>query len=224
MEDTTVSFKVSFKRNTIPVCVAASTTVGELQVALERKLQIATGNQKFLSKGKMLEPQLTLAEANITNGSKLMLMGKQDLKTGTGLRRAHSGEAYERLVAYPDLSAEAKQRITAQRGQGGQAAFAPVTEMDVFLERTASRRQVAAARNELNLLKQACLSDADGAPGSPLRRTASEMARCGTTMPGYRNAQLTSMPGYRDAWLPQCSTNYYAWLPQCLATEKQIKA
>ena len=64
MEDTTVSFKVSFKRNTIPVCVAASTTVGELQVALERKLQIATGNQKFLSKGKMLEPQLTLAEAN----------------------------------------------------------------------------------------------------------------------------------------------------------------
>lgn len=63
MEDMAVSSKVSAKRITNSVCVAASTTVGELQVATERKLQIASGKQKFLSKGKMLEPQLTLSEA-----------------------------------------------------------------------------------------------------------------------------------------------------------------
>ena len=49
MEDMAVSSKVSAKRTTNSICVAASTTVGELQA--ERKLQIASGKQKFLSKG-----------------------------------------------------------------------------------------------------------------------------------------------------------------------------
>ena len=160
-------FRIAFKRRVVDVHLPPSTTVGDVQAQLERHFQIEGGRQKLLFKGKRLAPEATLGEAGVTNKAKLMLMGVVD----EDLRRTVTSETYERLLASPELADEQRSRLAEQ-----QAALAaqsrPVTEMDVFLERTESRRKLAAARKELEALKHLAQPDSDG-----LRRSKSEVER-----------------------------------------------
>jgi hypothetical protein len=79
METPSVSFKVSFKRDLVAMDgIPLDVTIGEVTHQLERKLQIAADMQKLLFRGKKLAPELTLAEAGVRPGDKLMLMGKRE--------------------------------------------------------------------------------------------------------------------------------------------------
>lgn len=162
-----ISFKIAFKRRIVDAVLPADTTIAEVQVQVERQLQIASGKQKLLYKGKKLESHLTLSEAGVVNKSKLMLMGK--VEDGTALRRTFTAETYDKLLANPGLAEAQRASITAQAEQ---STTRPVTELDVFLERSESRRKLAAARRELEALQK--LEDPD-APG--LSRTQTEVAR-----------------------------------------------
>ena len=166
-EEPDLQFRIAFKRRVVDVHLPPSTTVGDVQAQLERHFQIEGGRQKLLFKGKRLAPEATLGEAGVTNKAKLMLMGVVD----EDLRRTVTSETYERLLASPELADEQRSRLAEQ-----QAALAaqsrPVTEMDVFLERTESRRKLAAARKELEALKYLAQPDSDG-----LRRSKSEVER-----------------------------------------------
>eukprot|EP01047_Picozoa_sp_COSAG01_P015609 COSAG01_NODE_783_length_13630_cov_5.556459_7_plen_102_part_00 len=74
-----MSFKVSFKRDLVSMDgIPLDVTIGEVTHQLERKLQIAADMQKLLFRGKKLAPELTLAEAGVRPGDKLMLMGKRE--------------------------------------------------------------------------------------------------------------------------------------------------
>jgi hypothetical protein len=162
-----ISFKIGFKRRSVDAVLPADTTIGEVEVQVERQLQIPSGKQKLLYKGKKLESHLTLAEAGIGNKARLMLMGK--VEEGGALRRTFTAETYDKLLANPGL-AEAQRATLA--AQAEQPSARPVTEIDVFLERSESRRKLAAARRELDALRK--LNDPES---TGLSRTQSEMAR-----------------------------------------------
>lgn len=162
-----ITFKIAYKKRIVDAILPADTTVGEVQVQVERQLQIASGKQKLLYKGKKLESQMTLSEAGIVNKAKLMLMGK--VEDGPALRRTFTAETYDKLLANPGLGEPQRASISAQAQQ---PATRPMTELDVFLERSESRRKLAAARRELEALQK--LNDSE-TPG--LSRTQSEVAR-----------------------------------------------
>ena len=162
-----ISFKIAFKRRIVDAVLPGDTTIGEVQVQVERHLQIASGKQKLLYKGKQLESHLTLSEAGVANKAKLMLMGQ--VEESTALRRTFTSETYDKLLANPGLGEAQRAFIAAQATQ---PPTRPVTELDIFLERSESRRKLAAARRELEALRK--LHD----PESPgLSRTQSEVAR-----------------------------------------------
>ena len=162
-----VSFKIAFKRRIVDAVLPADTTIGEVQVQVERQLQIASGKQKLLYKGRQLESHLTLSQAGIANKAKLMLMGQ--VEEGAALRRTFTSETYDKLLANPGLGEAQRALITAQAAQ---PATRPVNELDVFLERSESRRKLAAARRELEALQKLHDPESTG-----LSRTQSEVAR-----------------------------------------------
>lgn len=160
-------FKIGFKRRIVDVVLPADTTIGEVEVQVERQLQIASGKQKLLYKGKKLESHLTLEQSGVKQKAKLMLMGV--VEEGGTLRRTFTAETYDKLLVNPGLGEVQRAQLTAAAEQ---PSARPVTEIDVFLERSESRRKLAASRRELEALQK--LND----PASTgLSRTQSEMAR-----------------------------------------------
>jgi hypothetical protein len=144
-----------------------------------------------------------------------------------GLRRALSGDVYDKLLASPELTSPVKARIAEQQvrrcpdtaarscslalrraAHGSTPRYlqawclapdgsihppsqashtpGPVTEMDIFLERTQSRRELAVVRKELAVLKAAA-ADATAAAAAAEQPT---LARASSELGHLRAAAL----------------------------------
>jgi len=76
-QNETVTITVKFGQITIPVSLPFSSRVNDLMQQLQMSTEVLPRVQKLIFKGKVLTPDMTLKNAQLVNGSKVMLMAAQ---------------------------------------------------------------------------------------------------------------------------------------------------
>lgn len=84
-ESPMLRFTVKFGGRSIPVCISSETgTVKDVKHVLQPLTNVLPRGQKLIFKGKVLVDSMSLKSANVSSGSKLMLMASQGLHQGDG--------------------------------------------------------------------------------------------------------------------------------------------
>ncbi|KAJ4725524.1 LRR repeats and ubiquitin-like domain-containing protein [Melia azedarach] len=84
MGDTDINVTVKFSGRSIPITISPDSTVMQLKNLLLPLTDVLVRGQKLIFKGKVLVNEMTLREAKVTNGAKVMLMGSHGLHQGEG--------------------------------------------------------------------------------------------------------------------------------------------
>ncbi|GFP91197.1 lrr repeats and ubiquitin-like domain-containing protein at2g30105 [Phtheirospermum japonicum] len=79
-----IKLAIKFSGSTIPVEIAANSTIKDLKILLQTLTNVLPRGQKLIFKGKVLSDELTLASSGISDGSKIMLMASHGLHQGDG--------------------------------------------------------------------------------------------------------------------------------------------
>ncbi|XP_042004316.1 LRR repeats and ubiquitin-like domain-containing protein At2g30105 [Salvia splendens] len=83
-ETSKVRLSVKFGGRSIPVEIAADATVKDLKLLLQTLTDVLPRGQKLICKGKVLSEDSSLASADISDRSKIMLIASQGLHQGGG--------------------------------------------------------------------------------------------------------------------------------------------
>lgn len=103
-ETTTLTIKFGVK--SIAVSVPASSNVSDLMEQLQTTTDVLPRVQKLIFKGKVLTPDMTLKDAQLKNGSKIMLMAAQGFQSRFPVR---SASPVKRKTSPPKNSLSSKQ-------------------------------------------------------------------------------------------------------------------
>ncbi|XP_019053315.1 PREDICTED: LRR repeats and ubiquitin-like domain-containing protein At2g30105 isoform X2 [Nelumbo nucifera] len=80
----TITVHVKFSGRSIPISISPDSTIKDLKSLIQPLTNVLPRGQKLIFKGKILEDTMTLTSAELTSGSKLMLMASQGLHQGDG--------------------------------------------------------------------------------------------------------------------------------------------
>ncbi|KAH6837087.1 LRR/ubiquitin-like domain protein [Perilla frutescens var. hirtella] len=83
-EASRLRLSVKFGGGSVPVEIAAESTIKDLKLILQNLTNVLPRGQKLIFKGKVLSDESTLASADIRDKSKIMLMASQGLHQGDG--------------------------------------------------------------------------------------------------------------------------------------------
>ncbi|XP_057789838.1 LRR repeats and ubiquitin-like domain-containing protein At2g30105 [Salvia miltiorrhiza] len=83
-ETSKLRLSVKFGGRSIPVEIAADATIKDLKLILQTLTDVLPRGQKLIFKGKVMSDESTLASADISDRSKIMLMASQGIHQGGG--------------------------------------------------------------------------------------------------------------------------------------------
>lgn len=83
-EASKLKLSVKFGGRSIPVEIAAASTIKDLKLLLQTLTNVLPRGQKLIFKGKVLSDESTLASSDISDRSKIMLVASQGLHQGDG--------------------------------------------------------------------------------------------------------------------------------------------
>ncbi|PIM97663.1 Ubiquitin-like protein [Handroanthus impetiginosus] len=83
-DESRLKLNIKFSGRTIPVEIAANSTIKDLKSLLQTLTNVLPRGQKLIFKGKVLSDDLTFASSEISDGSKIMLMASQGVHQGDG--------------------------------------------------------------------------------------------------------------------------------------------
>ncbi|KAG6543158.1 hypothetical protein Mapa_015407 [Marchantia paleacea] len=88
-----ISVWVKSGAQTLTVSLPSDAPVNDLMARLQQLTNILPRGQKIIHKGKVLDPEMTLAGAKVTNGAKLMLMASEGVHQGGSPSSTKSAKA-----------------------------------------------------------------------------------------------------------------------------------
>jgi hypothetical protein len=119
---TTIAFKVLFGKKTFDVSLASTATVADLKAHLSSAdvSGVAVAQQKLMGGGKTLKDELTLADAKITKGQKLMMLATvvaaAEALAGSKPAAAEKAPSGPQLVVVEPLSTQTKHKKILDKG------------------------------------------------------------------------------------------------------------
>ncbi|XP_057847551.1 plant intracellular Ras-group-related LRR protein 8 isoform X2 [Cryptomeria japonica] len=111
MDEPSITLHIKFGSDSLQAALPATASVKDLKAHLQSLTNVLPRGQKLIFKGKILEDSVTLKAANLSDGSKIMLMASHGVHQGGGLIKKDSPQT----VSKKGLEAKPTRKLNLEK-------------------------------------------------------------------------------------------------------------